>query len=241
MDYNSYLEAQKRYPRTISNDYTLPADLRRIFTSGFMRAVADEKALFLFESREGFTKLRFRLLDPSAMLRPPEGAIAAFLTYRENRRPEIEADWLLVRGFKKTKTLRRHTAVDIKGPLTLDGLEHVSADEAYFMLGEHFSAIEADLPRRDIFEGALCIRSADGKLNGVIHLGHRPVLAVAPEARGLGVGRRLYLAYAATKVRDGRKPVFHAWISPDNAGSLAMFKSLGFIADNVKTDCYVWD
>jgi len=239
MDYDSYLEAQKQYSRTISNDYTLPADLRRSFAQGVMTAAADDKALFLFESREGYTKFRFRLLDPSAKIIAPEGKIAAFLTYRENRFPESEANWLLMQGFSKTKSLRRHTAVDIKGNLSLDGLEQASADEAYAMLGGHFSAVEADLPRRDLFEGALCFRAGGGKLAGVIHLGHRPVLAVSPEARGSGIGQRLYLAYASTKVRDGRKPVFHAWISPDNSASLFMFKRLGFTADDVLTDCFV--
>ena len=239
MDFDSYVELQKQYSRKISNDYTLPADLRKRFDCGVMTVSGDDRALFLFERREGLTKLYFRLLDTSAELKPHKSMLASFLIYRENRTPEIAANWLLGQGFVKTKTLRRHTAVAITGDLSLDGVERATADETYSMLGRHFNAEEVDLPARDLFDGALCIRSGGGALIGAIYLGQRPALAVSPEARGQGFGRKLYRAYAATKVRDGQKPIFHVWISPHNAASLAMFKSLGFTADTVVSDCYV--
>ena len=239
MDYDSYADLQKRYPRTICNDYMMPADLRKRFDSGIMEVAADDRALFLFESREGFTKLHFRLMDTSAKLKSREGTIAAYLTYREGNSPEDAAGWLLEQGFKKIKSLRRHTATNIVGDLTTDGVDRASADEAYFMLGEYFGAAEADLPCRELFEGALCIRSEERVPVGTIYLGRPSILAVAPEARGDGVGRRLYRAYAAIKISEDNKSLFHEWVSPDNAESLAMFKSLGFAADDVFTDCYV--
>ena len=239
VDYDSYAELQKSYPRTISNDYMLPDGLIQRFLNGTLTVSADDRALFMFERREGFTKLYFRLLDVSAALAPQEDTLAAFLVYRENRSPEIAVDWLLSQGFVKTRTLKRHTTLAITGDLSPTGIERASADEAYAMFGKYFSAVEVDLPCQELFEGAFCVRSQDGTIAGVIHLGQRPALAVAPEARRQGIGRMLYRAYAATKVRDGQKPVFHAWISPDNTGSLAMFERLGFTADNVLTECYV--
>ena len=239
MTYDSYLELQKRYSRMISNDYMLPADLMRRFAGGVMTIYADDQALFLFEKREGFTKLHFRLVDKSAFLAPQGETVAAFLTYRNDRRPSTAADWLLEQGFTRTKTLRRHTAAAITGALSLDGVEHMPPNEAYAMLSEYFSAVEADMPCRELFEGALCVRSQNGTPAGVLYMGQTLVVAVAPEARGQGIGRKLYRAYAAVKAQAGKKPVFHEWISPDNAASLSMFKSLGFTPDNVMTDCYV--
>ena len=239
MDYDSFLELQKNYPRTVGNDYMRPDGLKRCFSSGVMTVAYDDRALFLFERREGFTKLRFRIIDASAVLAPHEEILAAELIYREDQRPDAAVNWLLDNGFVLFKTHRRHTALAITGDLSPEGVEPASAQEAYAVLGEHFCAIEVDLPCRDLFEGAFCVRAENGAIIGVIHLGQRPALAVSHKARGQGVGRRLYRAYAATKVRDGQTPVFHAWISSDNAESLAMFAGLGFTADNVFTDCYV--
>ena len=239
MDYNIYADLQKQYPRTICNDNMMPTDLRKRFEHGIIEVVADDRALFLFESREGFAKLHFRLIDASAKLKSRDGMVAAYLTYRDGNSPEAAAAWLLGQGFRKIKTLRRHTATIITGDLTTDGVGRASVDEAYAMLGEYFGAAEADLPCRELFEGALCIRSEVGVQIGAIYLGRPSILAVTPEARGNGVGRRLYRAYAAIKTSEDNKCLFHEWVSPDNTESLAMFKSLGFAADDVFTDCYV--
>ena len=239
MDYDAYVELQRRYPRTIGNDYLLPADLRRRFIDGVITVFSDNHALYLFERRNGFTKLHFRLIDKSAPLAPRKETLAAFLTYRDNSIPENAAEWLLGQGFIKTKNLQRHTAPKITGDASLDCIEYASPDETYAMLGEYFSAVESDMPCRELFGSALCVRSHEGELIGVLYMGQTSVTAVSPKARGQGTGRKLYRAYAAIKARDGKKTAFHEWINPDNAASLAMFRSLGFAADNVFTDCYV--
>jgi GNAT superfamily N-acetyltransferase len=238
MDYDTYANLQKRYMRTVSNDYTLPADLRKRFDCGVMTVIADDKALFLFERRSGFIKLHFRLMDLSAELKSQEADLAAFLIYRQRLYPTSAADWLQDQGLSKIKTLRRYTAAEITGSLSVDGVEQASADEAYEMFGKHFIPVEADLPCRELFEGALCIRSRDGKPIGVLYMGQTLVVAVAPEARGQGIGRKLYRAYAATKTREGKRTAFHEWISPDNTASIAMFQGLGFTPDDVITDIY---
>ena len=238
MDYNSYANLQKQYPRVIFNDNMMPSDMRVRFDFGLIDVVANDNALYLFERREGFTKLHFRLMDASAGFEPRDGTVAAFLTYREDNAPVTASGWLLGLGFSKIKTLRRHTAAAITGNLTVDGVDNATVDEAYAMLGEYFGAVEADLPCRELFEGALCLRSQEGIPIGIIYMGQTPIMAVSPEARGHGVGRRLYRAYAATKARDSKKILFHEWISPDNSASLAMVRSLGFTADNVVTDCW---
>ena len=176
---------------------------------------------------------------PSRLKTANDGKLAAFLTYREDRYQDIAADWLLRQGFAKTKTVRRHTAAAINCDLPLDDVVNATADEAYAMFGEYFSAVEADMPRPELFEGAICVRSKDGKPIGALYMGQTLIVAVSPEARGKGVGRKLYKAYAGIRAREGKKPTFHEWISPDNAASLAMFKKLGFTPDKVMTETYV--
>jgi len=239
VDYDFFIRLEKKYPRIISNDFFLPSEIRRMFDAGVVDVAADEKSLLLFEEREGFSKLHFRIIETTAKIKRPNGAIAAFLTYRNDEYPGVAAGWLVEQGFAKTKTLRRYSAREITGEITAEGVDKASVDEAYKMLREYFSAIEADLPCRELFEGALCVRSQDGKLVGMLYMGRTLSVAVSEEVRGQGVGRRLYRAYAATKASEGKKMIFHEWIAPDNAPSIAMFQSLGFKADDVYSDCFV--
>jgi len=239
-DYNAFLALQKRYPRTVSNDYLMPGGLRELAEHGLLSYAADERALFMYERREGFYKLYFRLRGDAAELPPCGQTLAAFLVYREGGPPGAAAEWLTGQGFRFRITLARHVAKGIGGVLSDDGVEDASADETYALLGQHFSAAEADLPCRAQFEGACCVRSEDGTPVGVLYKGAQTRLeAIRPEARGRGLGRRLYLAYAAGKLRDNPNAVFHEWIRLDNTASLSMFNQFGFVRDGVMTDCYV--
>ena len=239
MDYNSYLAIEKNYSRDISNDFLMPAELRKMFDAGAIDVIADENALLLLEKREGFAKLHFRVTRADNMVIRPNELTAAFLTYRVGKTPEAAAEWLIGQGFDKAKLLRRYTALEITGDITEEGVDRATADEAYSMLREHFNAVEVDMPCRELFEGALCVRSSGGVLIGILYMGRTLCLAVSEEARGQGVGRRLYRAYAAVKAREAKKPRFHEWVAPENAASIAMFQGLGFKADDIYSACYV--
>ena len=240
--YNDFIELQSRYPRTVGNDYLLPLEIRRRLEYGNLSFFADDKALFIFEQREGFRKLHFRLISDDAKLPPCDGTLAAFLTYRKGRYPDKAADWLRSQGFIYKKTLERHTAAGIAGSLSNEGIENASADEVYSMFSEYFDAVEADMPPREMFEpgNSYCARSAEGEPLGILYdMGRTLIVAVSDKARGQGIGRRLYRAFALGKSGGNRNYVFHEWISPDNKASLAMFKSLGFAPDATMSDCYI--
>ena len=241
MDFETFMDVQKRYSRKVGNDFLMPNYLKRLFSCGLISVVASDEALFLFEQRYGFSKLYFRLLEKSAILPGFDGKLAAFLTFRDNQSMDIAASWLQSQGFTKTKTIRRYTATAISCDLPYGDVERATSDEAYSFFREYFTEIEADMPCPELFEGALCVRSEDGRLIGALYMGQTLVVAVAPEARGQGVGRKLYRAYADVRAIEGRKPVFHEWISPDNTASIAMFKNLGFTPDNVLTETYIKD
>jgi len=242
VNYDDFIELQSRYPRKISNDFMVPAEIKKRIEHDSLSLIADERALFIFERREGFSKLHFRITDTGAGLPPHDGTLAAYLTYRDGRYPKAAADWLQGQNFRYVKTLLRHTAKGITGELSEEDVENAGADDVYSMIGEHFSAVEADLPPRELFETAktYCKRSPEGKLLGLVYdMGQTRVVAVSKQARGKGLGRRLYMSYATEKIRENNDNVFHEWISPDNTASLSMFRALGFISDTTASDCYI--
>jgi len=240
--YSEYAELQKKYSRNISNDYMLPAEIQRLFTNDTLSFAADDKALFIFERREGFYKLHFRLIDTTAVLPRFDGPLAAYLAYRRGRYPDAAADWLRSQGFTYAKTLLRHSAKEITGEFSGEKAEKASDNEVYSMIGEYFSEVEADLPPREFFwkSGVYCKRAQDGAILGLVYdVGQTRIVAVSSAARGLGIGRRLYRAYSEEKIHENLSGIFHEWISPDNTASLKMFSSLGFVPDAAMSDCYV--
>jgi len=239
--FEEFLEIQSQYPRSISNDFFLPSELRERIEKGVMTLYADERALFFIEAREGFSKLYFRVGDGSAELPEYDGILAAYLTYRDGY-PDAAADWLRGKGFEYKKTLVRYTARSISGLLSGEGVEKPAPDEVYSMFGRFFSAVEADLPPRAMFDekSSFCIRAADGEPLGVLYdMGRTRIVAVSEKARGQGIGKRLYRAYALEKTSENKSHVFYAWIAPDNYSSQAMYGAIGFVPDSTKTDCYI--
>ena len=240
--YLEFAELQKEYSRNISNDYILPAEMQRLFSSDTLSFSADEKALFIFERREGFYKLHFRLIDTTAVLPQCDEPLAAYLAYRRGRYPEAAADWLRSQGFTYNKTLLRHSAKEIIGDFPGEKAEKASVDEVYSMIGEYFKEVESDLPPREFFwpSGVYCKRAQDGTMLGLVYdVGQTRIVAVSSAARGQGIGRRLYRAYAEEKIHENMSSIFHEWISPDNTASLRMFSSLGFVPDATMSDCFV--
>ena len=240
--YDEFAGIEALYRRKIGNDNLLPAELRKRFESGTMTAYAGDKGLFLFEQREGFRKLHFRLNDLTAELPEHNGIVAAYLTYRLGRYPDEPAEWLRTQGFEQKKKIVRHTAIRIRGDISNAGIDTASADEVYSLFGEIFDAIETDFPPREQFEerNTYCLRGAQGEPLGIFYdMGRTRVIAVSPEARRQGIGRRLYMGYAAAKLLENENYIFNAWIHLENKASLALFSSMGFTQDDTMTDCFV--
>ena len=240
--YDEFARIEAQYPRRIGSDNLMPAELRIKFNSGLVAVYADDKGLFIFERREGFHKLHFRIAGTDAVLPEHDGILAAYLTYREGRYPSDAANWLRAQGFTKKKTIIRHTAIQLNGNVSSEGIVTATADEVYSMFGEYFSEIETDFPSRGQFieTDTYCLRSAGGEPLGIFYdMGRTRIIAVSQRARKQGIGRRLYLGFAAAKLRENGNFVFHAWINPENTPSLALFHSMGFTQDDTMTDCFV--
>jgi len=245
ISYEEFAELQKKYPRTKSNDFLMPAEIKKLIDFRKLSYFADENALFCFVQREGFSKLIFRLRDYCATLPAFSESfstpIAAYLVYREDKPPAEDEKWLLSQGFSHSLKLVRYTAHNIKSERREDGISTATAREAYSMLFEFFGAEEMDLPCMEMYDGsAFCTRADYGSLSGVIYdLGHTRIVAVSPAVRGQGLGGRLYSAFVSNALEKGKNAVFSEWIRPDNFSSIAMFEKLGFVKDTLVTDCYV--
>jgi len=239
--YEILADLQKQYPRDKSNDYLMRADALALIEHGKLHYVQTPDGLFLFAEREGFYKCIFRLRDWSAIIPEATKPMGIYLTYRAECPPLDATQWLLSNGFSHHVTLQRYTARALaNGPLS-DDVKAAGAEETYAMLSAYFSAEEMDLPTRDLFRRAYCVRADDGSLQGVLNdMGHTRIYAVSPDARGRGIGGRLYRAFAADKsCGQATAPILHEWVRPDNPASISMLKKLGFEQDTRMTSCYV--
>jgi GNAT superfamily N-acetyltransferase len=253
--YEQYAELQKRYPRTLSNDFLMPQDIRALAERGNLRCIAGDSGLFTFIQREGFRKLIFRLRETSAVLPPIGEPIAAYLVYREGNPQTDNENWLRSQGFEHLMKLERYVCRgDLQSPANNHPVRFAStppqrgivatatADETYEFLHKLFGAEEMDLPACDMFDPAdtFCVKADNGNLQGIVYdMGHTRIVAVSPDARGLGIGGKLYRAFMEKSLQNGKNPTFYEWIKPDNLSSIAMFKKLGFEKDTLVTDCYV--
>jgi len=276
--YEQFAELQKRYPRTISNDLLMPAEVRTLIEYGKLQYVATDDGLFMFIEREGFWKLVFRIKTvdaglvgddsqnhPVASCHPSkEGnrTLATYLVYRERKSPIECEEWLQSQGFERlmrleryvlksrnisqdhTHTNKRYLAPNEGNKITIaEGSDITTSgvDEVYTFLNQYFSFEEMDLPARDMYDenNSFCERSDSGELQGVVYdMGYTRIAAVSPDARGSGIGRKLYHAYMESAMQGGTQ-TFCEWIRPDNHASIAMFKKLGFEKDTLVSNCWV--
>jgi len=222
-------------------------------------------ALFGFVKREGFYKLVLTAKPSKLEFPETDLPLAIYVPYRAGKAPIELEQWLSEQGFERTIKLEKYTCrgelcspvcddlglatggltpplqkIAVKPTTGEHGspLQTLTADEVYSFLFQHFTATEMDLPPREEFnaDNAYCVRADAGNLLGVLYdMEHTRVLAISLEARGLGVGGKLYRAFAEW---SGLRQ-FVEWIRPDNAASIAMFRKLGFEKDTLVTDCWV--
>jgi ribosomal protein S18 acetylase RimI-like enzyme len=236
-DYNEFLQTANKYGRGIGNDYLLPGTVEKLIRAGYLYYNANGGGLFIYEMRDGYMKLSFRLRDESAEA-PAFSlnnhlSLAAFTVNKGL--PGKADDWLLKCGFQLTQERVRYTASALNVTPSAEPVEIVDAGVAYPIYRECFDMLIADLPMPELFEGALCLRDETGKAVGVLSLGADRHIGVLPEYRGKGAAMRLYAMLVAHEPQLGTQRLF---ADVDNPASNGLYRKLGFKADNVTLRCY---
>jgi ribosomal protein S18 acetylase RimI-like enzyme len=236
-DYNNFLQTANRYGRGISNDYMLPGTVERLIRAGYLYYNSGEDALFIYETRDGYMKLSFRLRDEAAELTAlsfNEGLPLAAFTVNKGL-PGKADEWLLARGFMLKQERVRYTATALNVLPAAERVEIVDASVAYPIYRQCFDMLIADLPNPELFEGAICLRDEAGKAVGVLSLGADRHIGVLPEYRGNGAATRLYAMLAAYRPQLGTQRLF---ADVDNPASNGLYRKLGFKTDGVTLRCY---
>ena len=81
--YEEFKSIQKGFPRSISNDYLMPDEIKKHISFGELSYSAEENALFMLIKRESLSKLVYRLRDFSAKLPALNEPVATYIIYRE--------------------------------------------------------------------------------------------------------------------------------------------------------------
>jgi len=234
-DYATFLELDRQYSRKVGNDYLLPGAVQSLIASGKLSYIALPGGLFLFEQRDNYQKLYFRLMDTALSLPKMDCALVAYTVYKGDPTDGITEAWLTQNGFAVRRTRLRYAADTLNVTPSLNGISHADADEAYPVYRTCFSdLLTADLPCPEQFEGAYCLRDDAGQVMGVLSKGQNRHIAVLPAYRGRGVAARLYGGWMTEN--HGK---IRVWTDVDNPAANAMYRKLGFLPDGMTARCYV--
>ena len=235
-DYPSFLTLDRQYPRKIGNDYLLPQAVQLLIANKKLYYTAESGGLFLFEQRDGYYKLHFRLTDPGSPLQDMDSPLVAYTVYKGKPAKGAAETWLEQMGFSIRRTRLRYGADTLALSPSLAGITHATAEEAFPIYRICFPDwLTADLPTSDLFEGAYCLRDNRGEAMAVLSKGQNRHIAVLPQYRGQGLAARLYGALKA-ETQSGK---IRVWTDIDNVNANQMYRKFGFLPDGMTAHCYV--
>ncbi|MGV9412807.1 N-acetyltransferase family protein [Nocardia sp. NPDC003693] len=128
------------------------------------------------------------------------------------------------------ETIRRATTHDLRR--VLDDHERYWGDRD--LRAQHLTILVHEFPETCLV--AVCDRGIHGYILGFVtpaRVAYTHLIAARDDARGTGLGRRLYAAFATAAADLGAQSL-KAITSPANEGSIAFHRSLGFDAHRVE-------
>jgi len=236
------LRKHKGEVRTHTNFYMMPDECKRLITDGRLMYADFPQALLLFERRDGYSKLYLRSAGDAAALELPSEPLVSFVTYRDEPDAGV-AGRLTAMGFRKELTQLRLSAPSVSASTRADAaVTSATEDEAVTLFSQCFTELRGDLPCRGSFQSLAAVRGDDGVPLGIIHYDDAKtvlLIAVRAEARRRGIAETLLAHYAAvtTHMRGDCK----LWVLEDNANALRLYEKIGFVADGLKSDMYVYN
>ena len=234
------LRKHKGEPRTHTNFYMMPDECKRLIADGRLTHADFPQALLLFERREGYRKFYLRANGAAAALDLPREPLVGFVTYRDAPDAGV-VERLTAIGFRRAATQVRLSAPSVSATSRSD-VTPATEDEAIALFSQCFAELHGDLPCRGSFQSLAAVRGDDGVPLGIIHYDDAKtvlLIAVRAEARRRGIAETLLAHYAAASAH--LRGDFKLWVVEDNANALRLYEKVGFAADGLKSDMYVYN
>lgn len=234
------LRKHKGERRAHTNFYMMPDECKRLIADGRLLYADAPDALLLFEPRDGYSKLYLRSCGDAVQLELPPLPLVSFVTHRDEPDAGV-VERLTAMGFRRELTQVRLVAPSLAATSRAD-VTAATQDEAIALFSQCFAPLHGDLPCRGDFKSLAAVRDDDGTPLGIIHYDDAKtvlLLAVRADARRRGIAETLLAEYAAktAHLRGDCK----LWVVENNASALRLYEKVGFRADGLKSEMYVYN
>lgn len=253
--FEQYVQLVERYNRKgrITNDY-LQNEAADLIIHDSLFAVCRENNLALLVQKDGFQRLYYYINNPDEKLELPQGEYVTEILFRGEHAPEAEVKWLENLGFKKNLIRDQYFAKysSLSQPVFIGGLKigiTATIDDAIWAInlfnasfdkwsGDFIPEAMASLLIQE--QAVLMAKDNNGNRLGALHLGKEKGVtwlhhvAVAENARGMGVGLGLVEAYIEQGHVDDNSR-YMLWVQRQNSPAVNLYKKKGFTPMNKST------
>lgn len=253
--FEQYSQLVERYNRKgrITNDY-LQNEAADLINHDSLFAVCGENNLVLMVRKDGFQRLYYYINNTDEILELPQGEYVTEILFRGENTPKAEVKWLENIDFKKNLIRDQYFAKysSLTQPVFIGGLKieiATSIDDAIWAINLFNASFdkwsgdfipEAMVPLLIQEQAILMAKDNNGNRLGALHLGKEKGVtwlhhvAVAENARGMGVGLSLVEAYIDQGHVDENSR-YILWVQRHNTPAVNLYKKKGFVPMNKST------
>lgn len=254
-NYEQYIRLVERYNRKgrFTNDY-LQNEAADLIIHDSLFVVCGEDNLALLVQKDGFQRLYYYINNIDEKLELSQREYVTEILFRGENAQEAEVKWLENLGFKKNLVRDQYFAKysSLTQPVFISGLKIETAtttDDAVWAIklfnasfdkwsGDFIPEAKASLLVQE--QAILMAKDTNGNRLGALHLGKEKGVtwlhhvAVAENARGMGVGLGLVEAYIEQGHVDDNSR-YMLWVQRQNTPAVNLYKKKGFTQMNKST------
>lgn len=237
----------------ITNDY-LQNEAADLIIHDSLFAVCGEDNLAFLVQKDGFQRLYYYINKTDEKLELPQGEYVTEILFRGENAPDAEVKWLEDLGFKKNLIRDQYFAKysSLSQPVFISGLKieiAATVDDAIWAINLFNASFdkwsgdfipEAMAPLLIQEQAILMAKDTNDNRLGALHLGMEKGVtwlhhvAVADNARGMGVGLGLVEAYIEQGHVDDNSR-YMLWVQRQNTPAVNLYKKKGFAPMNKST------
>ena len=254
--FEQYSQLVEHYSRKgrITNDY-LQYEVPNLIIHNSLYTICGKDNAMLLVQKAGFQRLYYYINNLEETIEMPQNEYVTEILFRGENAPEAEVRWLEGLGFKKNLIRDQYYGkyASLTQPVLISGLKtEVATKEADViwainLFNSTFDKWSGDFIPQEaaqmlIQEQALLIaRDLNGARLGALHLELKAGamwlnhVAVAKEARGMGVGLGLVEHYIEQGHINGDNSRYMLWVQRQNVPAVNLYKKKGFVPMNKST------